>query len=161
MLRVSKLSDYATVIMAWMAREPGRCFSSADVAVGVAIAAPTVTKLLKILAREHLLVSQRGARGGYSLARPAGEISLAQIIDAVDGPIGLTECSVTVGLCSHESGCLARTSWLRVNRVVRDALAGVSLDDFAHPEVHFAHPEVHPVALATAHHRPPGAVAAD
>lgn len=133
MLRMSKLSDYSTVIMARIAREPQRFYRSADVAAEVGIALPTVSKLLKILAREHLLVSQRGAKGGYALARPAGDISLAQIIDAVEGPLGLTECSAMAGLCAQEEACAVRGNWQRINRVIREALEGVTLADFAQP----------------------------
>lgn len=133
MLRLSKLSDYATVIMARMARDPERYFSTADMAEAVGIAAPTVSKLLKLLTRGGLLVSQRGARGGYVLARPPRDISLAQVIDAVEGPLGITECGVEAGLCSHEEGCQVRRNWQRVNRVIRDALEGINLGDFAQP----------------------------
>lgn len=133
MLRLSKLSDYATVIMAHMAREPDRSFSAAEMAAAVAIALPTVSKLLKILTRAELLVSRRGSHGGYALARPPRDISLAQVIDAVDGPPGITECAVVAGLCSHEDGCLVRRNWQRVDRVIRDALEGINLGDFAQP----------------------------
>jgi FeS assembly SUF system regulator len=135
MLRLSKLGDYGTVIMAHLAREPQRVFSAAEVAAGVAVGVPTVSKLLKILAREGLLVSQRGAKGGYALARSPAEISIAQIIDAVEGPIGMTECSVIAGLCVQEPGCAVRANWLRINRVVRSALDAVSLSEFATPAV--------------------------
>lgn len=133
MLRLSKLSDYATVIMTHMAREPDRSYSAAEMAAAVAIAPPTVSKLLKILTRSQLLVSQRGARGGYVLARPPREISLAQVIDAVEGPVGIIECGVVEGLCAHEEGCQVRRNWQRLNRVIRDALEGINLGDFAQP----------------------------
>ena len=133
MLRLSKLGDYATVIMARMARDPGRHFSAAEMAGTVGIAAPTVSKLLKTLTRAGLLVSQQGSRGGYALARPPAEISLAQVIDAVEGPLGITECGVEAGLCAYEHGCQVRLNWQRVNRVIRDALEGISLGEFAQP----------------------------
>ncbi|NMG76946.1 SUF system Fe-S cluster assembly regulator [Aromatoleum diolicum] len=133
MLRLSKLGDYGTVMMAHMAREPSRVFSAAEVAAAVGVGLPTVSKLLKILARNGLLVSHRGTKGGYTLARSPGEISIAQIIDAVEGTVGMTECSVTVGLCAQEPRCLARGSWLRINQVVRSALEGVRLAEFAQP----------------------------
>lgn len=131
MLRLSKLGDYGTVIMAHIAREPRRLFSAGEIAAHSGIGAPTVSKLLKRLARDGLLVSQRGARGGYALARAPGEISLAQIIDAVEGPLAMTECSARAGLCALERDCPARARWQAVNGVVRAALDGVRLADFA------------------------------
>lgn len=133
MLRLSKLGDYGTVIMAHMAREPSRVFSAAEVAAAVGVGLPTVSKLLKMLGRSGLLVSHRGTKGGYTLARPPSEISIAQIIDAVEGTVGMTECSVRAGLCAQESGCRARGSWLRINQVIRSALEGVRLAEFAQP----------------------------
>lgn len=133
MLRLSKLGDYGTVIMAHMAREPLRVFSAPEIAAAIGVSLPTVSKLLKLLARDGLLISHRGTKGGYTLARSPDEISIVQIIDAVEGRIGMTECSVTAGLCAQESRCMARGSWLRINQVVRSALEGVRLAEFAQP----------------------------
>lgn len=133
MLRLSKLSDYATVIMVHMAGEAHRFHSAGEVAEAVAMSLPTASKLLKILAGAGVLVSQRGAKGGYALARPAREISMAQIVDAVEGPIGVTECNVAAGLCMQEAGCRARSGWQRINRVIREALEHTSLAEFAQP----------------------------
>lgn len=133
MLRLSKLSDYGTVIMAHMAREPARSYSASELAEAVSLGRPTVTKLLKLLAREQLLVSQRGAKGGYMLARTPAEISIAQIIDAVDGHFGVTECSASTGLCTQETVCGVRANWQHINRVIRDTLASVTLGEFAGP----------------------------
>lgn len=133
MLRLSKLGDYGTLIMAHMARDPRRVFSAAEIAAAVGVGLPTVSKVLKMLARAALLVSHRGTRGGYALARPPENISIVQIIDAVEGTMGITECSVTAGLCGQEPGCLVRAGWLRVNHLVRAALEGVRLADFAPP----------------------------
>jgi FeS assembly SUF system regulator len=135
MLRLSKLSDYGTVIMAHMAREPARSYSAGELAEAVSLARPTVTKLLKLLAREQLLVSQRGAKGGYMLARTPEEISIAQIIDAVDGRFGMTECCSSAGLCVQETVCSVRANWQRINRVIRDTLASVTLGEFAGPRI--------------------------
>ena len=133
MLRLSRLGDYATVIMARLAREPERRFSAAELAAAVGVGPATVSKLLKMLAREGLLVSHRGARGGYALARPPEEITLAQIIDAIEGRMSLTECGLMAGLCSQEAGCQVRSAWLRINETVRNALDTVKLADFARP----------------------------
>jgi FeS assembly SUF system regulator len=133
MLRLSKLTDYGTVIMAVMAREPARVFSASELAGATGVAGPTVSKILKTLTHEQLLQSLRGTKGGYLLARAPAEISIAQVIDALEGPLGVTECSVMAGLCLQEARCPARANWMRVNQVIRQALDQVSLADMALP----------------------------
>ncbi|HJU49477.1 MAG TPA: SUF system Fe-S cluster assembly regulator [Pseudogulbenkiania sp.] len=133
MLRLSKLTDYGTVIMAHMAREPGRVYSAAELAGAVGVATPTASKILKALARKALLQSLRGAHGGYLLSRPPREISIAQVIDALEGPLGVTECSVAAGLCQQEDTCALRGHWLRINRALRQTLDGLTLEDMAQP----------------------------
>lgn len=133
MLRVSKLTDYGTVVMTYLARESEQLHSVTEIASAVRLAAPTVSKILKQLAREGLVVSHRGAKGGYSLARRPESISMVEIIDALEGRVGLTECGSSPGLCSQESACSIRTNWQRINSAVRGALAGVSLAEMAEP----------------------------
>jgi FeS assembly SUF system regulator len=133
MLRVSKLADYGTIIMASMARDPHGIHSAADVATRIGLGAPTVSKILKMLARKDLVVSQRGARGGYRLRCPPADISVAQIIGAMDGPIGMTECSTTPGLCVQESDCTIRANWQTINRIVLEALQRVTLEQLSQP----------------------------
>lgn len=133
MLRMSKMADYGTVILITMVRQPQQVRSAAEVAAAIRLSVPTVSKILKILAREGLLISLRGAHGGYMLARPPAQISIAQIIHAMDGPIGMTECSIMPGLCLQENSCPARTSWQRVNRVVLQALHQISLEQMIQP----------------------------
>lgn len=134
MLRLSKLTDYGTVIMTFMARAEGHVHSAHEVAEQVGIAAPTVSKVLKMLARDELVVSTRGARGGYVLARPAAQITMAQIISAMEGgPLGLTECSTTPGVCVQERSCSIRTNWQRINQVIVRALEEVSLAEMTRP----------------------------
>jgi FeS assembly SUF system regulator len=137
MLRLSKLTDYGTVIMTFMARDQGRVHSAHEIAEHVEIAAPTVSKVLKILLRHDLVVSTRGAKGGYVLARPATEITMAEIISAMEGgPLGLTECSTTPGACIQESNCSIRTNWRRINQVIVRALDEVSLAEMTQPVAH-------------------------
>lgn len=136
MLRISKLTDYGTVIMTHMARDPDRVYSAGEVAHRIRVAQPTVSKILKLLARGALVTSLRGARGGYRLARAPSEISLAQIIDAMEGPIGLTECSSAPGLCKQEPSCRIRANWRRINGTIRRALDGITLTDMVQPQVH-------------------------
>jgi len=133
MLRVSKLTDYGSVVMTSMARAPDHIHSAATVASQTGLALPTVSKILKALAREGLLVSVRGARGGYRLARAPREISLAQVIRALEGPIGMTECGSSPGLCLHESGCSITANWRRINRIVLEALSHITLEQMTQP----------------------------
>ena len=93
---------------------------------------PTVSKILKGLAREGLLVSHRGVQGGYSLARKAEEISVADIIRALDGPIAMTDCITDEsGNCDLQARCPTRLPWLRINQAVRGALESITLSDMA------------------------------
>ena len=133
MLRLSKLTDYGTVIMTHMARQPARVYSAAEVATAIGVTVPTAGKILKTLARENLLQSLRGAHGGYLLSRPPDQISIAQVIDALEGPVGVTECSAALGLCSQESSCSLRANWQRVNQVIRHVLSELTLADMAQP----------------------------
>jgi len=136
MLRVSKLADYGTVVMTTIAREPDRIHSAADVAVQSGLTLPTVSKILKTLAREGLLVSLRGAKGGYMLLRAPRDISVAEIIGAMEGPIGVTECSSAPGLCLQESGCSVRANWQKINRIVLQVLERITLEQMTQPIAH-------------------------
>ncbi len=144
MLRVGKLTDYGTVVMTCFARQPQRMHSANEMAVELGLALPTVSKVLKSLVQHGLLVSHRGAKGGYSLAAAPEEISVAQIIAAIEGPIALTECSDGTGLCGQETQCSVRGNWQLINRAVRDALEQVTLADLARPmeqPLHFTAPD--------------------
>jgi len=119
--------------MTALIREPERSRSAGEIAAAIHVPVPTVSKILKILARAGLVVSLRGAKGGYLLARPANEISLVDIIHAMDGPIGMTECSVTPGVCSQEAACVVRSNWQRINREVLGVLQTITLDQMIKP----------------------------
>ncbi|HEY4541043.1 MAG TPA: SUF system Fe-S cluster assembly regulator [Noviherbaspirillum sp.] len=133
MLRLSKMADYGTVVMTAMLREPAQSRSASEIAEAIHVPVTTVSKILKILTRGGLVLSVRGAKGGYLLARPATEISIVDIIAVMDGPIGMTECSVTPGLCTQESGCVVRANWRRINRAVIGVLQGITLDQMIAP----------------------------
>lgn len=134
MLRISKLTDYGTLILTHMAGLPGRVHSAAELAEALGLGLPTVSKVLKTLGRHELVSSQRGAHGGYVLTRPPAEITVADVIDALeDQPFGLTECSASTGICSMEGDCRIRDNWLRINTVVRQALQSVTVADMVHP----------------------------
>jgi len=94
---------------------------------------PTVSKVLKLLVNTGLVDSYRGANGGYSLERNASDISVAEIITAIEGPIAMTECSVKEGLCAQESICSLRGNWQRISVAVAKAMEGVSLAEMAQP----------------------------
>lgn len=127
MLRMSKLTDYGIVIMSYLAKNPEQMQSAAEIAGSVGIAPPTVSKILKILTREGFLNSQRGLKGGYSLALSADEISVADLVDALEGPIALTECSYAKGVCQQERSCSVRQNWLQINQAIHDTLDGIRL----------------------------------
>ena len=135
MIRLSRLADYSVVLMTHFANLPGRLDSSAEAATATGIPEPTAGKVLKALARSGLLGSQRGINGGYALARPALEITIADIVAAVDGPIAITECLETDDSgCSIETvGCPTRGNWERINQAVHAALDQVTLADMALP----------------------------
>jgi len=108
------------------------CHNAFDLAAATGLPAPTVSKLLAALARAGVLVSQRGAKGGYRLARPPAAITAADIVSAVDGPIALTVCiEHGAGACDVESLCPTRSGWRRINDAVRDAMKSVSLAELA------------------------------
>ena len=127
MLRISKLTDYATVLLAHLAEEGAGQRTAVELAETSGIGLPTVSKVLKELQRAGLVASTRGARGGYALARPAQDISAADILGAVEGPLGLTECATHPGQCGLEPSCRVGRSWLRVNLAIERALTDVKL----------------------------------
>ena len=127
MLRISKMTDYATVILAQLAEAGGERRTAAEVAADAGLAAPTVAKVLKELQRAGLVASSRGSRGGYTLARAASLITAADIIDAVEGPVALTECASHDNHCGLEKSCRVSSSWQRVSLAIRGALAEVTL----------------------------------
>ena len=133
MLRVSRLTDYAPVVMTCIAAHPADVLSTAQIAEETRLELPNVSKLLKALGHAELVDSFRGVNGGYRLARPAGAISLAEIIEALEGPIGMTECSVAEGQCDRESQCGVRGSWQRINSVLDQVLRGITLADMLKP----------------------------
>ncbi len=140
MLRLTKQTDYAIVLMCRLAAsaDVGGVQNARDLAGAVQLPLPTVSKILKLLARAELLFSQRGVKGGYSLARPATEIAIRDIIEALEGPIAITECLDDAGGCGIECSCPVKGNWGRINDAVRDALGGIPLaemtQDFSFPE---------------------------
>jgi FeS assembly SUF system regulator len=133
MLRVTKLTDYATVVLTVLASEPDAVLSAAGLAERAGLEIPTVAKVLKPLAQAGLVDGFRGASGGYRLARDPATINLVEIVEAMEGPLAMTECSVHEGHCGIEHSCSARANWRRINDVVADALRRVTLADMTVP----------------------------
>ncbi|TJY60901.1 SUF system Fe-S cluster assembly regulator [Sinimarinibacterium sp. CAU 1509] len=131
MLKLSKLADYATVLMAMMAQASERLYSGQELSERSGIPAPTVAKLLKKLLQGGLLQSSRGAHGGYRLARDPERISVADIIAALEGPIAVTECLGHHSDCTLESDCSARANWRLINLAIHHALEAVTLAQMA------------------------------
>src|SRR5437763_6048303 len=134
MIRLSKLTDYELVLMSYVDRSGGGLHTARGLAAESGLPLPTVSKVLKTLLQSGFLVSHRGINGGYNLARGAQEISVAEIIAALEGPIALTECSTDIsGLCDFERGCPIKTNQRIINQVVRGALEKLTLADLIHP----------------------------
>ena len=133
MLRISKFTDYATLLLMYVARAPLEMHSARGLAQRSGLPPPVVAKLLKLLAREGLLTSQRGAAGGYGLARAPERISMAQILAAVEGPLAVTECALGRGVCEMENGCATRPHWQLIGHALQVALDAVSLADMTLP----------------------------
>ena len=136
MLRISKLTDYGTVILVHLTRQARLCPAS-DVAADTGIALPTVQKLLKTLGKSGLIESARGAEGGYRLSKAPHDISAADILDALEGPLAITECSGDDSSCEHESNCSAGGAWQQINTAIRKALLDVSLAEMRNPSNEF------------------------
>ncbi|HTY49302.1 MAG TPA: SUF system Fe-S cluster assembly regulator [Steroidobacteraceae bacterium] len=131
MLRISKLTDYATVVLATLAQQPERLRTATALAEATRIAVPTVSKLLKQLHRAGLVASTRGLHGGYQLARPAAQITVASILYALEGPFALTQCSAGHGHCDIEHNCRVGGVWQRLNVAIRRSLSAVTLAELA------------------------------
>lgn len=129
MLRLSKLTDYAVVVLIRLSEqgcEPVQ--TSPGIALATGVPEPTVAKVLKALSGASLVASQRGARGGYRLARTLDRVTIADVIAAIDGPIALTACvDGSGGCCDVQNVCAVKGRWDLVNDAIRDALAAITL----------------------------------
>ncbi len=134
MIRLSKLTDYGILLMTQIGRDPERPLHTArDLATETQIPLPTVSKILKALSNGGLLVSHRGVKGGYSLARAPQEISVGQIITVLEGPIGVTECGGAPGSCDMEPHCPVSANWRIISNALRLALENLTLPDLIYP----------------------------
>ncbi|KAF3982257.1 MAG: SUF system Fe-S cluster assembly regulator [Methylococcales symbiont of Hymedesmia sp. n. MRB-2018] len=133
MLKLSKLTDYATVILSYMAKDYLKMHAALEIAQATGITQPTVSKILKILLKANVLTSVRGAKGGYLLARAPENITVATVIDALEGPISLTECSVSHKNCGQVADCHVQGNWGIINQKILALLEAVTLADMILP----------------------------
>ena len=153
MIRLSRFADYGIVIVTQLARYPERQQNAPEIALATGIPQPMASKVLKVLAKAEILASHRGAKGGYGLARPAGAITVAGVVEALDGPIALTTCLEDGAHdCGIEALCLTRANWQRVNDAIRDALGRVTIAEMTQgiPDA-FLLPEERAAASAAPH----------
>lgn len=144
MMRLNRLTDYAIILLAEMARHPDRVRTVPQLASDTVVQPPTVSKVLTALTRAGVVTSHRGVSGGYTLARAADAINVAEIVTALEGPISLTACvEDTDDDCNVESLCAMSGQWNKVNSAIRSALEGVTLADMAEPSIPAAFMEGH------------------
>ena len=137
MFRISRLTDYGTIILVYLGDQNERLCSATEVAQATRVAGPTVSKLLQVLARGGIVESVRGADGGYRLALAPEAISAARILDVLEGPVAITECSTDDSHCEFEPLCQTGSAWQKINRVIQSALNEISLADLANPPKEF------------------------
>lgn len=131
MLRLNKLTDYALVVMQYVASHPREpLHTTRELAKATHLPATTVVKILKLLLDSDLLISQRGMNGGYTLARPASQISIAEIVEAVEGAMGFTECQTSPGRCDLEGRCRIQVNTRIISQMIRQTFSAISLADF-------------------------------
>jgi FeS assembly SUF system regulator len=132
---MSKQADYGLVLMTQFLRYPeqGASLSARELALDAGLPLPMASKILKLLTREGLLVSHRGANGGYSLSRAPDRITVSEILRATEGPLAMTECLESEGECRQEEICPVRTNWEKINLAVQNVLDRISLSDMLDP----------------------------
>lgn len=138
MIRLSNLADYAVLLMSTIAARPDEIHTAATLNAETKVPLPTVSKILGKMAKAEFLASHRGIGGGFSMSMNKEEISVADIIEAVDGPVQLTNClgEEDAG-CGYETVCTTRSKWNKINEAVYHALDSVSLSDMIHEPYDF------------------------
>jgi len=131
MLRISKMTDYALVIMNQLAKSPVSQLRMEELAEATKLGLPTVRKLMRQLVAAGLVRSERGAKGGYQLARLPQTISIAQVVSAVEGPLAITECCEDDGGCELTAGCEVAYHMPTINEIISRILSNISLTDMA------------------------------
>jgi len=135
MIRIRWETDYGLILLGYLSQDPRiRVRTAREVADWAHLPLPIVSKILKTLAREGILASHRGVRGGYTLAHRPDQITLFEVIEALEGPIGITECSSHPGVCDMETGCPVRIHWVKISQAFRESLDKIPLSEmFASP----------------------------
>lgn len=136
MVRISKLTDYSIVVMAYFMTTPGLIHNARDLVAETQLQLPTISKLLKMLTKGQLLKSHRGTKGGYSLATDPATLTLADIVAIMEGKFALTECSLHPGHCAIESVCQLKSQWPSVSNLVYQSLKQIRLIDMLKGESH-------------------------
>lgn len=135
MIRLSKLSDYAVVVLSQLARDSGRVVSASGLAESTGIPEPTVAKVLKVLVKGNIVASTRGASGGYTMERSPADISVRELIEALDGPIAVTSCIEEHNTdCGISHVCAMRGKWHKVNSAIVSTLDEMSLTELLLPQ---------------------------
>lgn len=133
MIRITKLTEYAMLILSHMAKESGSTLSATYLAEMLNLTAPTVSKILKLLAEAGFVQSVRGSDGGYHLAVEPEKISVAAVIGAMEGELAMTECCNDMSLCEMATFCTMRDNWRKINGLVKKLLDGYSVIDITRP----------------------------
>ena len=141
MLRLNRMTDYAILVLGVLHGRPDVLLSSAQIAQHAQLTQATAAKIIKALGSAGLVTTIRGTKGGCQLALPASAISIADVIEAIEGPIALTACvEGAEEPCSVQQGCFMSGSWNQINGAIRSALDGVSLSDLFSPSNMFPAP---------------------
>lgn len=149
MLRLNRMTDYAILLLASLATRQGEVVTSASLAAHTQLNQTTIAKLANALVKAGVITAERGANGGYCLARPAQAINAADVIEAIEGPIALTACVEGVeDPCETRHGCFMSGHWNEVNQSIREALEKVTLDKLFNPDSMF------PDVSMTQNHKP-------
>jgi len=134
MIRMTRLTDYGIMLLTLFARDAQHPMKSArDLSREAKLPLPTVSKILKLLARNGLLEAHRGVRGGFTLSRKPDAITMSEVIGALEGPIGVTDCCAPPSDCGIEKSCIVKSNWMKINRVVLEALDRITLAEMTHP----------------------------
>ena len=152
MIRITKQADYGIVLMTHLSRNPDKLHTAPELASQTQLPLPIASKVLKLLARAELLNAHRGVKGGYTLARTPKAISVAEVIQAVEGPIALTECvEGSLSECSMESFCPLQDPWQLINQAVHQALSSITLAQMVGSSNHLR-PSTTPTTAGTSLH---------
>ena len=140
MIKLNKITDYAVVILGLLSSRNPNKFSTSKISSDTGLSIPTVAKVCKLLNNANLIQAGRGVHGGYFCETSPSDISVAVIVEAIDGPIAITACiEESEDLCDTQSICLLSGNWNKANNAILDALKSVTLSDLLNPDDFFSH----------------------